>query len=108
MVIKIKDYTNISFTQISNDVIRDNNISLNAKGLLIYMLSCTNDWNFSLKALCQNTNSSRRIIENAIHELESAGYVKRGQYREKGRFGQSSTTVSEIPDLNDDLPFDTN
>ncbi len=50
------------FTQIDNNLIRNQNLSLKAKGLLIYMLSLPDDWDYSisgLSATCKEGTSSR-------------------------------------------------
>lgn len=105
MIIKIKDYPEGNFTTLSNNLTRDNTISLTARGLMAYMLGCSEDWNFTQQGLEKATNSTRTTIENAIKELEKAGYVVKCQNRNKGKFGDSNWTISEIPNLNDDEPF---
>ena len=100
-IIKIKNYKNSEgFTTILNNTIRDNTLSLSARGLLIFMLSCNEDWEFSVEKLCKNTNSTRTKIENAIRELEKAKYLIRNQNRQGEhdcRFGKSNWTISETP-----------
>ena len=44
---KTKDYT-----VMSNHHLKNNNISLKAKGLLSQMLSLSDEWDYSLKGLC--------------------------------------------------------
>lgn len=106
MIIKIKKYTNGNYTQISNNLIRDNSISLLARGLLVFMLSCKEDiWEFSVAKLIKNTNTSRVKIENAIKELENAGYLKRNQNRNNGKFANNEWVISEVPDLRDNEPL---
>lgn len=105
MIIKIKDYKDGNFTTISNNLTRDNSISLTARGLMAYMLGCSEDWNFTQQGLEKATNSTRTTIENAIKELEEAGYVIKSQNRSKGKFGSTNWTISETPDLRDNEPF---
>lgn len=70
MIIKIKKYTNGNYTQISNNLIRDNSISLLARGLLVFMLSCKEDiWEFSVAKLIKNTNTSNEWVISEIPDL---------------------------------------
>lgn len=107
MIIKINNYTQGNYTIVSNEVTRDNSISLSARGLLIFMLGCKEDtWEFSVAKLIKNTNTSRTKIENALEELENAGYLKRTQTKnDRNKFGKNEWIISEIPNLKDDEPF---
>lgn len=105
-IIKETDRKDGSYTIISNNVTRDNSISLSVRGLLIFMLGCKeNVWDFSVAKLIKNTNTSRTKIETALNELENAGYIKRNQGRNINRFGVNDWVISEIPNLKDEKPF---
>ena len=67
---KVKD-----FTTISNGIMRDYRISLKAKGLLVFMLSRPNDWDFSIAGMMTCLPDSERAIKNALRELKENGYV---------------------------------
>ena len=45
---------NKGFTVMSNYHLRDKNLSLKAKGLLSYMLSLPEDWDYSIDGLVSN------------------------------------------------------
>lgn len=109
MIKKADSYPN-GFTTISNNVTRDNDISLGARGLLAYMLGCKQDeWEFSVKKLVNNTNTKKPTIEKYLDELEEKGYLNRkqgrGSSKNKGQFGKNDWEIHEIPDLRDDEPF---
>ena len=42
---------NVNYTVMSNHHLQDKRLSLKAKGLLSYMLSLPDDWDYSLKGL---------------------------------------------------------
>lgn len=67
------------FTVMSNYHLQDKKISLNAKGLLSYMLSLPDDWDYSLRGLCAICLEGEKAIRNTLKELEDKGYL----YREK-------------------------
>lgn len=87
---------NGGFTMVDNAVIRDNRLSLQAKGLLWYMLSCVDDWDFSAEKLQHYTNTKRSRIETALNELEEFGYIKREKKKVRGKY-KIEITVYEKP-----------
>lgn len=73
MVIRInktKDYT-----VMSNYHLKDNSISLKAKGLLSQMLSLPEEWDYTVEGLCSINKESRTAIESALDELKKVGYL---------------------------------
>ena len=94
-VIKNKNYTTIS-----NQLFKNKVISLNAKGLMAYLLSLPSDWNLSINGIVACSKEGRRAIGNTIKELISAGYIERTQVRDKGKFVGYDYFVFEQPKLN--------
>ena len=81
----------------SNFHLRDKRLSLKAKGLLSFMLSLPDDWDYSLNGLAALCKESIKAIRSAIHELEMYGYVVRERKRgENGRF-EYDYIIKEIP-----------
>ena len=68
---------NVNYTVMSNHHLQDKRLSLKAKGLLSYMLSLPNDWDYSLKGLTVGLDS----VRTAVLELEEHGYVRRQKVR---------------------------
>lgn len=95
---KIKVNKTRDFTTISNFHLKDNNISLKAKGLLTQMLSLPDDWDYTLAGLAKINKEGVDGITSAIKELEKYGYVTRKRVRdEKGRVRGTDYTVYEKP-----------
>lgn len=88
-----------NFTQIPNEWLRDARLSLKAIGLLAQLLSHSQGWSVSIDTLARSNNCGRDLIRAAVAELEEAGYLKRGQNRSGGRFGESVyyTTSPDSP-----------
>jgi len=81
----------------SNFHLRDRRLSLKAKGLLSFMLSLPEDWDYSLNGLAAICKENIKAIRSAIHELEMYGYVARERkHGEKGRFDYDYI-IKEIP-----------
>ena len=67
---KIKNYTIMS-----NHHLQNKNLSLKAKGLLSYMLSLPEDWDYSLAGLEANCKESKTSLRTALNELKENGYL---------------------------------
>lgn len=96
MIVRAKRGTN--FTMISNTGLNDKNISWKAKGLLAYMLSLPDDWQFYETELINHTTDGRDSTRTALKELEENGYLVRQQKRnEGGKFAQVDWMVYDEP-----------
>jgi uncharacterized phage protein (TIGR02220 family) len=70
---------------LGNKTLQRKDMSLEAKGLLAYLLSLPEDWEFSINGIASQTNCNSKKIIKVLHELESLGYHRKEQYRENGR-----------------------
>ena len=92
-----RDEHNNNFTTVSNDIIRSD-LSDGAKVLLLFMLSCNDDWNFSLKGLSYSLELSERTVSDRLSELKQAGYIRQKRSKnQKGQFDSCSWNVYENP-----------
>ena len=86
------------FTVMSNYHLRDKNLSLKAKGLLSLVLSLPEDWNYSIKGLCEICKESSNTIMRILQEMESLKYLERErQFGEHGRIKGFSYVFYEFP-----------
>lgn len=90
---KSKDYT-----VMSNYHLRDNSLSLKAKGLLSQMLSLPDNWDYTLAGLAQINRESKDAIRAAVNELEQVGYIERRQTTDdNGKFSTNEYIIRECP-----------
>lgn len=76
-----------NFTVISNNILKNEKISLQAKGLYAFIISLPEDWDFKIRGLANLTGEGETKISNALLELEKWSLVKRQLYKnEKGNF----------------------
>ena len=85
------------YTIMSNYHLRDKNLSLKAKGLLSWMLSNSDDWDYTVAGIVANVKESRDAVNSALCELEDYGYLTRRQIREGGKFGDMEYLITEKP-----------
>ena len=86
------------FFVIRNEPARDDRLSLAARGLLVYMLSMSDDWVFSISGIMQAHKLSRQTAVNLVKELENAGYILiKKEHDKAGKFSGKSWTIYELP-----------
>lgn len=83
-----------------NSVARDSRLSFEARGFLVYLLSMSDEWEFSIKGLAFETQLSKHTIMRLVTELKNAGYIKQSRERnERGQLGAPVWEVYEAPVL---------
>lgn len=93
-IIRVEKSSN--YTVMSNHHLRDKRLSLKAKGLMSYMLSLPNEWDFSVSGLSACLPEGKDAIVSAMKELEAYNYLVREQIREQGKF-KTNYTLFENP-----------
>jgi hypothetical protein len=88
---------NGNFVTVPNRVLEDNRLSLEAKGLLCWLLSRPNDWTFRLALIGPLLGIGRDKTERLFSELNHTGYVDRIQERIDGRWGPVEYVVFDEP-----------
>ena len=73
----IKSGKNNNYTYMSNYHLRDKNLSYKAKGLLSFMLSLPEDWNYSVNGLVSCSKENLKTIQSILKELENGKYLIR-------------------------------
>ena len=82
----------------SNYHLRDQTLSLKAKGLLSMLLSLPDTWHYSVRGLAAISLEGVDGILTALKELETHGYLERRQLRQpNGRLGQTEYVIFEKP-----------
>ena len=88
---------NSNYTVMSNYHLRDRDLSYKAKGLLSFMLSLPEDWDYSLAGLCSISKESKDGIRSILKELQEHRYLEIEKVRgEKGYF-EYNYLIYEMP-----------
>lgn len=91
---------NKDYVVMSNHPLRDKRITLKAKGLMAFMLSNKDDWDYTLVGLSKALKEGVSAIRSTVTELENYGYVSRRKLRDaKGKFIDIEYTIYEYPVL---------
>jgi DNA-binding MarR family transcriptional regulator len=87
------------YTVMSNYHLRDKSLSLKARGLLSYILSLPEDWDYTIVGLSKASGASKGTIESTLKELEKAGYIERTRIRnEDGTLSGTEYIIREQPE----------
>lgn len=98
---------NTNYTVMSNYHLRDKRLSYKAKGLLSFMLSLPDDWDYSMNGLSKVSKENISAIRTALHELEEFGYLKRNRLQKKnGKFEYEYIIYEKSPYI--DFPYTVN
>jgi hypothetical protein len=97
MIFRIKHDHN--YTTLSNKMLDDNRLSFKARGLLSFMLTKPNDWQFHRNELKDHSDmDGNSSIGSAIKELIKTGYLTCHQKKDdEGRWAESEWEVRESP-----------
>jgi len=91
------------FTQITNELIENKNLSFKAKGIMAYILSKPDDWQVYEVDIINHATDGKTAVSNGVKELIEENYIKREMKRnDKGQFKGYNYTVYEVPYNNDD------
>ena len=86
------------YTVMANHHLRDERLSLKAKGLLSMLLSLPDDWEISIRGLASIVTDGVGAVQTGINELIKAGYiVRRRQHAESGAFAGFEYIIHEVP-----------
>lgn len=94
---KIRKEFNHNFTTVMNAFLRDQNINLVDRGLLMTMLSLPDNWDFSIRGLAAIVPDGKSKIETSLKRLEAAGYLKRERIYKDGKIADWNYIFSDEP-----------
>ena len=95
-----------NYTVMSNQHLRDTNLTLKAKGLMSVMLSLPEDWDYNAKGLATLSLGGEDAVKSALKELEEHKYLKRTAIREKGVIRDWQYDIYENPESLENTAFE--
>lgn len=72
---------NSNYSVISNVCLRDDSISLKAKGLFAYIMTLPDDWSIYQSELVKHFSDGITALSSAMGELETKGYIHKRKVR---------------------------
>lgn len=96
---RIKKKREGGYTTISNELIRNKNLSLKAIGLFAVLWSLPEDWDFSIHGMCSILKDGESSIRSAITELKDNGLLTVSRERKNGKLGKAIWILQEKPNV---------
>ncbi len=91
---KIRINVKSNFTQVSNHVLHNTNLSLKAKGLYAYIVSTGL---YRISDLTAGLKEGKDAIGKALKELEREEYLVRDFSRQNGKFDEMNYKLNKVP-----------
>ena len=88
---------NRNYTIMSNHHLRDKKLSYKAKGLLSFMLSLPEDWDYSINGLVKVSKEGKKAIRAMLEELEENHYLIRKRIQLKNGQFDYEYYIYEMP-----------
>ena len=89
---------NKNYTVMSNYHLRDKTLSYKAKGMLSFMLSLPEDWDYSLNGLVTVSKEGIKSIRNILKELQDSGYLEVIKKQNVNGQFEYEYCIYEVPD----------
>lgn len=76
-IVKHPSWDDEGWTRVPNEIVRDRALSLDAKGLILFLASHSTSYRIDLNSLRIQVGVGREKLRKLLRELESAGYLER-------------------------------
>ncbi len=101
MVNKVVFIDSDDYTIVLNSAIQNSELSHQAIGLYVHMLSLPSDFDFSLNGLTELSKEGVKSVRSMLKELESFGYINRTRmHGDNGKF-YYKYEINYKPEVND-------
>lgn len=98
-----------NFTSVNNYLIKDKNLTLKEKGMMLVLLSLPDNWEFSVAGLEKICKEAKNTINTILNNLEKYEYLERNKIYENGKIKEWQYDIYEIPKKlyrkNEDIDF---
>ena len=109
-MVRIKRVTKQGFTTVNNKWVAQNaQMSLQARGLFLYLWSLPEDWDFYETEIVKHATNGKAATKTALEELEKLGFLIRSRARnEKGQLKGTNWIIRDYPALKNEKPMSEN
>ena len=88
------------FVRVAWSTVKDERLTLEARGFLVFLLSLPDNWEFSIGGLASMTGLPRSAIMRLARDLKDAGYlVQKKRKNKQGHFCGCEWNIYETPEV---------
>ena len=96
-IVRSVDSTPQNYTPLSNKLLQNNNLSLDTRGLLCYLVSLPKDWIVYKENIQKQLGFGRKKMDRMWTEAKRGGYLKSQKFRENNGTWNYIYTISDVP-----------
>ena len=96
-IIRSVESTPHNYTPLSNKLLQNNNLSLDTRGLLCYLISLPKDWVVYKENIQKQLGFGRKRMDRMWSEAKNGGYLKTQKFRETNGTYNYIYTISDVP-----------
>lgn len=96
-IIRSVDSTPNNFTPLSNKLLQNNNLSLDTRGLLCYLISLPQDWVIYKENIQKQLGFGRKKMDRIWSEAKKFGYLTSEKFRESNGTWNYTYTITDVP-----------
>lgn len=96
-IIRSVESTPNNFTPLSNKLLQNNNLSLDTRGLLCYLISLPQDWVIYKENIQKQLGFGRKKMDRIWAEAKQYGYLKSEKFRESNGTWNYTYTITDVP-----------
>ncbi|MEE8843214.1 MAG: conserved phage C-terminal domain-containing protein [Lentilactobacillus sunkii] len=100
--------TRENYTNVSNQLVRDQRLSWKARGIFVYLWSQADNWQFYVGEVQQHATDGKDALQSGLKELEKLGYLlRRTKFTDSGKIRGIDWILSDLPSKGNSLQGET-
>lgn len=96
-IIRSVESTPNNYTPLSNKLLQNNNLAIDTRGLLCYLLSLPKDWVVYKENIQKQLGFGRKKMDRIWSEAKKAGYLRVEKFRQSDGTWNYTYTISDVP-----------
>ena len=89
-----------NFTTITNDILRNSDLTIEARGAYAYCLSLPSDWEFSIFRMATDWKCSHPRVTRILNELSDYGLIERKYFKDEKGYKRQNIVIYDMQTKN--------
>jgi hypothetical protein len=96
-IIRSVESTPNNYTPLSNKLLQNNNLDIDTRGLLCYLISLPADWVIYKENIQKQLGFGRKKMDRMWNQAKQFGYLKVDKFRKSDGTWEYNYTISDVP-----------